>query len=91
VGKTLVQTDSPDERIYLLKERVKYADNPGFRLIGCQKRQAFDAITVSAVTDYTQATYQDLRTGEAAEADPFPPGEGGPVQYGPQIRNLALL
>jgi hypothetical protein len=89
-GKTLVQTDSPDERTCLLKERGKYADNPGFRLIGCRKRQAFNTRTVSAVTEHVHKTYQDLRTGEAAPADPFTPGESAPVQYGLQIRTLAL-
>ncbi|MDR3154153.1 MAG: transposase, partial [Deltaproteobacteria bacterium] len=42
------------------------------------------------MTEHVHETYQALRTGEAAEADPFPPGEGAPVQYGPQARALAL-
>jgi hypothetical protein len=55
-GKTPVQTDSPDKRTCLLKERGKCADNPGW-LIGRRKRRAFGAETFSAVTGHVHETY----------------------------------
>jgi transposase len=85
VGKTLVQSENPDEIVALKIDPEKLPSNVVFKELPYEKRQVFDIHIVVHVTEYQVQVLQDSK-GRIFKADC--PVQGA-VQYGPFVRGLA--
>ena len=86
-GKTLTQTETPDEVKQVLVDRSELP--PGkYREVGFQKRQVFDIDIRRMVTEY-QAQILEDEHGKRFTAK-FPEGVNSPVQYGHGVKAHAV-
>lgn len=86
-GKTLIQTDTPDEVEVMLVNRDALPTGH-YREIGFQKRQVVDIDIRKVVTEY-QAQILENEQGKRFTAD-FPDGVNSPIQYGAGVKAHAV-
>ena len=87
VGKTLMQTDTPDEVNVILVER-DLLPKGHYREVGFQKRQIVDIDISKVVTEY-QAQILENKQGKRFIAQ-FPEGVNSPIQYGAGVKAHAV-
>lgn len=87
VGKTLTQTDTPDEVNIILVEREGLPQGH-YREVGFQKRQVVDIDIRKIVTEY-QAQILENEQGQRFVGE-FPQGVNSPVQYGAGVKAHAV-
>ncbi|MFT5716086.1 MAG: transposase [Oleiphilaceae bacterium] len=87
VGKTLVQTETPDEVQVILVDR-DFLPHGHYREIGFQKRQVVDIDISKVVTEY-QAQIFENEQGKRFVGE-FPEGVNSPIQYGVGVKAHAV-
>ena len=88
-GVTLEQTDSPDEIVILSVPEELLPSDQTWTLQGHEKRQVFDVSISIHTVEYRGEIYVSNESGEKVVAA-FPEGVNAPVQYGPDIRAMAV-
>lgn len=87
VGKTLEQTDTPDEIKRILVDQTKLPTG-NYREVGYQKRQVVDIDITKVVIEY-QAQVIENEHGQRFSAT-FPEGVNSPIQYGAGVKAHAV-
>ncbi|MGP4985883.1 IS66 family transposase [Pseudoalteromonas nigrifaciens] len=87
VGKTLTQTEIPDEVQVILVDR-DFLPKGHYREVGFQKRQVVDIDISKVVTEY-QAQILENEQGKRFVGE-FPQGVNGPIQYGVGVKAHAV-
>ena len=86
-GKTLTQTETPDEIEVILVDRARLPQGQ-YREVGFQKRQVVDIDISKVVTEY-QAQILENAQGKRFVGE-FPEGVNSPVQYGVGVKAHAV-
>ncbi|WP_435274099.1 IS66 family transposase [Psychrobium sp. nBUS_13] len=86
-GKTLTQTETPDEIEVILVDRDMLPQGR-YREVGFQKRQVVDIDISKVVTEY-QAQILENAQGKRFEGE-FPEGVNSPIQYGVGVKAHAV-
>lgn len=86
-GKTLTQTDTPDE-VYVILVDTERLPQGQYREVGFQKRQVVDIDISKVVTEY-QAQILENAQGNRFVGE-FPAGVNSPVQYGVGVKAHAV-
>ena len=86
-GKTLTQTETPDEIEVILVDRDRLPQGQ-YREVGFQKRQVVDIDISKVVTEY-QAQILENAQGKRFVGE-FPEGVNSPVQYGVGVKAHAV-
>lgn len=87
VGKTLVQTQTPDEVQVILVDR-DFLPKGNYREIGFQKRQVVDIDISKVVTEYQAQII--VNEQEKHFVGEFPEGVNSPIQYGVGVKAHAV-
>lgn len=87
IGKTLTQTETPDEVKVIFVER-DLLPKGSYREVGFQKRQVVDIDISKVVTEY-QAQILENEQGERFIGE-FPEGVNSPIQYGVGVKAHAV-
>jgi transposase len=87
VGKTLVQSDTPDEIVPIKIKLETLPEGIQITHLDSERRQVFDVRIKIHVTEYQAQVLRDA-DGNIYKAE-FPKGVTAPVQYGPSVRGLS--
>jgi len=87
IGKTLMQTETPDEVEVILVDR-DFLPKDSYREVGFQKRQVVDIDISKVVTEYRAQILENSR-GKRFVGE-FPEGVNGPIQYGVGVKAHAV-
>ena len=88
-GHTLLQSENPNRTVFLTPGRDELLESGEYD-VTTETRQVRDIEVKLVITNYVLETFKHKETGEVIRGE-FPPGVNAPVQYGPEVKYLAVL